>query len=148
MNDIKSYIILNRKTNLTTKMFIYITIIIFITLLILSQLEYKKYYQTKGQVIKENNMYKITLYIPLYKLEIIKNNNKLTIDNQEYIYQLEKIDNKYTISNDQKTYLQIILNINLKEEDKIINNNLNIKILESNKKIICYIKDYLKKGEI
>ena len=145
MNNIKSYIIINKKTNLITELFISISILVFIALLILTQYKYKKYYQTIGQVTKENNKYKITLYIDPYKLNIIKNNNTMLIDKDNYSYTIDYIDNEYLISDDLNNYLRVIINVNLKNKDRINNNILNIKILESDKKIISYLKDYLRK---
>jgi len=146
MNNINSYIILNRKTKFITNIFILISIIIIIALLLITQLKYKKYYQTNGQVIKENNIYQLSLYLDPYKLKIFKNNNKIIINEKEYIYNIKSISDEYIISNDLKNYVKVILDINLNKEDKIVNNILNLKILESNKKIIYYLKDYFKKG--
>lgn len=146
MNNIKSYIILNKKTNLITKSFLLISLIIVITILIIFQIKYIKYYQTIGQVIEENNVYQLNLYLDPYKLKILKNNNKLIIDNEEYFYSIKYIDNKYLISDNLDNYINVILNVNLKKKDRIVNNILKVKIQESNKKIIYYLKDYLKKG--
>jgi len=145
MTDINSYIIINRKTNFITNLFIMISIIIFISFIIIGGLKYKKYYQTFGQVIRDKNNYQLILYLSPYQLNIIKNNNKLTIDNLEYAYCINYISDEYIISNDNKNYLKIILDIDLKSKDKIVNNILKIKVLESNKKIFYYLKDYLKK---
>ena len=146
MNEIDSYIIENRKIGFFIKVFIIISIIIFVSLIILSGLRYKKYYQTIGIVIRDENKYKLTLYLDPYKLKIIKNNNVLIIDDLEYKYTINYINNEYVISNNYTNYLNVVLDIELKKEDKIENNILQVKVLESNKKIFYYLKDYLKKG--
>ena len=146
MNNIKSYIILNKNSNLITKLFLFISIIIIIVMFVVFQIKYSKYYQTVGQVIEENNIYQLSLYLDPYKLKILKNNNKIIIDNEEYFYSKKYIDNKYLISNNLDNYINVILDVNLNKKDRIVNYILNVKILESNKKIICYLKEYLKKG--
>lgn len=146
MNNIKSYIILNKNSNLITKLFIFISLLIVIAILTIFQIKYSKYYQTVGQVIEENNTYQLSLYLDPYKLKILKNNNKIIIDKEEYFYDIKYIDNKYLISDNLDNYINVILDVNLKKKDRIVNNILDVKILESNKKIICYLKDYLKKG--
>jgi len=146
MNNIKSYIVMNKKTSSITNLFIIISIVIIMSLVIISNCKYKKYFHTIWQVVKEENNYQLSLYLYPYQLKIIKNNNKLTIDNKEYNYNISYIKNEYIYINNN-SYLKVVLNINLDNKDKIINNNLEIKILESNKKIFCYIKEYLKRRE-
>lgn len=146
MNEIDSYIIENRKISFVINLFIIISIMIFVSLIMLSSLKYKKYYQTTGIVIRDENKYKLTLYLDPYKLKIIKNNNVLIIDDLEYKYTINYINNEYKISNNYTNYLNVVLDIELKQEDKIENNILQVKVLESNKKIFYYLKDYLKEG--
>ena len=146
MNDVNSYLILNRKTNFITNLFISISIIFLLLFLLISQVKYQKYYQTIGQVVKEQDTYQLALYLYPYQLEIIKNNNTLTIENSEYTYNINHISNEYIISSDYQNYLKVVLDIKLKPKDKIENNIFQIKMLESNKKIFYYLKDYFKKG--
>lgn len=145
MIDINSYIIMNKKTNMFTESFIIISILIFVSLIIICGFKYQKYYQTTGQVIKEDGNYKLVLYLCPYQLNIIKNNNKLIIDNLEYQYSINYIADDYIVANDLNNYLKVVLNVNLERKDKIANNILQIKFLESNKKIFYYLKDWLKK---
>ena len=119
---------------------------ILVSLLIISQFKYQKYYQTTAQVTKENNQYQLTLFVDPYKLKVIKNTDKIIIDDYETFYKIESISNEYFINNNN-CYLQIKLNVKLEDKDKIINNILQVKFLESNKKIIYYLENYLKKGE-
>jgi len=146
MNNIKSYIILNKKTNYTIYLFITISLIVFISLTVLTQFKYKKYYDVIGQVLKIENEFKLVLYIAPQKLEVLKKNNKLIINNKEYTYKVNQIDNEYIVSDDLNNYLKIILDIKLTKEEKIENNILKVRIQESNKKIINYLKEYLRKG--
>jgi len=146
MNNIKSYIILNRKTSYIINFFLILSFMILVSLLIISQFKYQKYYQTTAQVTKENNQYQLTLFVDPYKLKVIKNTDKIIIDDYETFYKIESISNEYFINNNN-CYLQIKLNVKLEDKDKIINNILQVKFLESNKKIIYYLENYLKKGE-
>lgn len=143
MNNIKSYIILNKKTNNIINMFISISIMIIITLIVIIQFKYIKHYEIKGIVIKNNEEYKLQLYIDPDKLNVVKNNKKIIIEEKEYEYKISSIDNEYTINN----YLKVTIDIKLLEKDKINNNILQTKIQESNKKLFYYIKNYLLKGE-
>jgi len=146
MNDIRSLIILNRKNTNASKMIISITTIILLALLIILQINYKKYYQIIGQVVEYNDNYKLALYINPYKTNVIKNNNSLIIDNKYYEYKIDFIEKDYIISESMNQYIKIYIDIDLKSSDKINNNILQVKILESDQKIICYLKNYIKKG--
>lgn len=143
MNNIKSHIILNKKTNNIINMFILISLMIIITLITITQFKYIKYYEIKGMVVKNNEEYKLQLYIDPNKLNVVKNNKKIIIEEKEYEYKINSIDNEHTINN----YLKVTIDIKLLEKDKINNNILQTKIQESNKKLFYYIKNYLLKGE-
>lgn len=146
MNDINTYIILNRKINLTIKLFIIISFVIFISLVFVLNIKYKKYFQTSGQVIYIDNSYHLVIFLSPDKLNVIKNNDSIIIDNFGYNYKINSISNDYIISEDFNNYLEVKLDINLKEKDKINNNILEVKFLESNKKLFYYLKEYLKEG--
>lgn len=147
MNDIRSYILLNRKTNFIIKLFIIISIIMFITALVISQFKYEKYLKLIGQVVVEEKNYKLSLYLNPYQLDIIKKNNKLVIDNLEYIYSIDYIASGYIITDNCNNCLNVVLDINLKKKDEIVNNVLQVKVLESNEKLFYYLKRYFKKGD-
>ena len=146
MNNIDSYIILNKNSGILVKTFIFLSLFIIFVLIFLLQCKYRKYYNTIGQVIKNNNIYQIVTYIPVEKMNIIKSKNKLIIDKKEYNYKIDSIDSNYIIDDNFKNYIKVIININLKNEDKIVNNIINLKFEENNKKIIYYLKEYLLKG--
>lgn len=146
MNNIDSYIILNKNSGILVKTFIFLSLFIIFVLIFLLQCKYRKYYNTIGQVIKNNNIYQIVTYIPVEKMNIIKSKNKLIIDKKEYNYKIDSIDSNYIIDDNLKKYIKVIININLKNEDKIVNNIINLKFEENNKKIIYYLKEYLLKG--
>ena len=146
MNDVGGYIILNKNTSYVIKLFMLISFVILIFLIIISQLKYKKYYQTIGQVIEYENDFYLSLYLTPYQLDIIKDNNILFIDDYEYDYDIKFIDDEYLISNDYTNYVKVVLDIKIKEKDKILNNLLEIKVLESDKKLFYYVKDYFEKG--
>lgn len=142
MNNVNSYIILNRKIDNIINIFIIITVILLILLSILLNTKYKKYYYLYGQV---DTNYNLILYTKIDKINTIKNNNTLYIDNISYNYIINSIDNNYIVLNNTN-YIKIEININLKKEDKMINNILKIKVYESNKKLFNYLIDYIKKG--
>lgn len=144
MNSIQSYIILNRKTNNITKFIIYLIILMFIFFLFLMHLKYTKYYTTVGQVINENDYYQLLVYVPIDKLKIIKENQSLFINNIKYNYKISYIYDYYTISNQVDNYIKVILDIKLEAKDKIVNNLINIKIVESKEELFYYLKKYLK----
>jgi len=99
-----------------------------------------------GEVVEYNDNYKLALYINPYKTNFIKNNNSLIIDNKYYEYKIDFIEKDYIISESMNQYIKIYIDIDLKSSDKINNNILQVKILESDQKIICYLKNYIKKG--
>ncbi len=134
MQLIDSYIILNRKINKTTLLFVIITIIFILSLIIISQFKYKKYYFTIGQVIKENNEYRLVLYLDPYKLNVIKNNQELYIEDIAYNYKIISIENDYSLLNNLQVSLKVYLKIDLIEKDKI--ENITIKIFRRKQKII------------
>lgn len=144
MNSIQSYIILNRKTNNITKFIIYLIILMFIFFLFLMHLKYTKYYTTVGQVINENDYYQLLVYVPIDKLKIIKENQSLFINNIKYNYKISYIYDYYTISNQVDNYIKVILDIKLEDKDKIVNNLIYIKIIESKEELFYYLKKYLK----
>ena len=146
MNNIDSYIILSKCSNSFVKCFIFVSLFIILTFIVLLHCEYKKYYNTIGQVVNNNNVYQMVTYIPIEKMNIIKNNNKLIIDKKEYYYKIKSIDNNYIINDNYEKCLEVLIDLNLNDDDKIVNNILNIKFEKSNKKIICYLKEYLMKG--
>lgn len=142
MSDIMGYIILNKKTNFIIKLFISISITIFVTFIILSQINYTKYLKINGYVLENDNKYQLSLYLSPYELKIINNTNKLIIDKKEYEYKIDYVAKEYIILNN-KNYINVVLDIDLNEKDKIVNNILNLKIKESDKKLFYYIKDYV-----
>lgn len=145
MNNVNSYIILNKNTNKIIKSFIILSIFIVLLLVLILNIKYKKYYYLYGQV---DNNYRLILYCDIDNLEIIKKNNKIQIDNNTYNYKILSIDTNYTVLNNTNNYIQIVIDINLNSEDKITNNILKLKILVSNKKLFYYLIDYIKKGKL
>lgn len=143
MNNVNSYIILNKSTNKLIKLFIITSLFIILLLVLTLNIKYKKYYYLYGQV---DNNYKLILYCDIKYLEVIKKNNKVVINNNTYNYKILSIDTNYTILNNTNNYIQVVIDINLNSEDKITNNILKLKVLVSNKKLFYYLIDYIKKG--
>lgn len=143
MNNVNSYIILNKNTNKLIKLFIITSLFIVLLLILTLNIKYKKYYYLYGQV---DNNYRLILYCDIKYLEVIKKNNKVVINNDTYNYKILSIDTNYTILNNTNNYIQLVIDINLNSEDKITNNILKLKVLVSNKKLFYYLIDYIKKG--
>ena len=143
MNNVNSYIILNKSTNKLIKLFIITSLFIILLLVLTLNIKYKKYYYLYGQV---DNNYRLILYCDIKYLEVIKKNNKVVINNNNYNYKILSIDTNYTILNNTNNYIQLVIDINLNSEDKITNNILKLKVLVSNKKLFYYLIDYIKKG--
>lgn len=143
MNNVNSYIILNKNTNKIIKLFIITSLFIILLLVLTLNIKYKKYYYLYGQV---DNNYRLILYCDIKYLEVIKKNNKVVINNNTYNYKILSIDTNYTILNNTNNYIQLVIDINLNSEDKITNNILKLKVLVSNKKLFYYLIDYIKKG--
>lgn len=143
MNNVNSYIILNKNTNKLIKLFIITSLFIVLLLVLTLNIKYKKYYYLYGQV---DNNYRLILYCDIKYLEVIKKNNKVVINNNTYNYKMLSIDTNYTILNNTNNYIQLVIDINLNSEDKITNNILKLKVLVSNKKLFYYLIDYIKKG--
>mgnify|MGYP004459125527 FL=1 len=143
MNNVNSYIILNKNTNKLIKLFIITSLFIVLLLVLTLNIKYKKYYYLYGQV---DNNYRLILYCDIKYLEALKKNNKVVINNNTYNYKILSIDTNYTILNNTNNYIQLVIDINLNSEDKITNNILKLKVLVSNKKLFYYLIDYIKKG--
>lgn len=143
MNNVNSYIILNKSTNKLIKLFIITSLFIVLLLVLTLNIKYKKYYYLYGQV---DNNYRLILYCDIKYLEVLKKNNKVVINNNTYNYKILSIDTNYTILNNTNNYIQLVIDINLNSEDKITNNILKLKVLVSNKKLFYYLIDYIKKG--
>lgn len=143
MNNVNSYIILNKSTNKLIKLFIITSLFIVLLLILTLNIKYKKYYYLYGQV---DNNYRLILYCDIKYLEVLKKNNKVVINNNTYNYKILSIDTNYTILNNTNNYIQLVIDINLNSEDKITNNILKLKVLVSNKKLFYYLIDYIKKG--
>ena len=143
MNNVNSYIILNKSTNKLIKLFIITSLFIVLLLVLTLNIKYKKYYYLYGQV---DNNYRLILYCDIKYLEVLKKNNKVVINNNTYNYKILSIDTNYTILNNTNNYIQLVIDINLNSEDKITNNIWKLKVLVSNKKLFYYLIDYIKKG--
>ena len=143
MNNVNSYIILNKNTKKLIKLFIITSLFIVLLLILTLNIKYKKYYYLYGQV---DNNYRLILYCDIKYLEVLKKNNKVVINNDTYNYKILSIDTNYTILNNTNNYIQLVIDINLNSEDKITNNILKLKVLVSNKKLFYYLIDYIKKG--
>lgn len=143
MNNVNSYIILNKSTNKLIKLFIITSLFIILLLVLTLNIKYKKYYYLYGQV---DNNYRLILYCDIKYLEVLKKNNKVVINNNTYNYKILSIDTNYTVLNNTNNYIQLVIDINLNSEDKITNNILKLKVLVSNKKLFYYLIDYIKKG--
>lgn len=148
MNSIEGYIIQNRKTNEINKLFILISLLIFFSVSVILNMKFAKYMSLNGLIIKEQEVFQVKLYLTPYQLKIIKNNNEIIIENKKSKYKINHISENYILSNTNKNYLEVVLDVELDKKEKIVNNIVDIKILESKKEIFYYVKNYLMKGLI
>jgi len=137
---IDTYIIMNRKTNLIIKLFIFnICILILLFIWGINTFTYQSYFHIHSKIIKFNSYYLVEVLIKEEEVNQIKNTNKLLIGNKEYNYEIKKIDNNIIYKNNTN-YFKIYLNVNSLDEKYQINNyHINIKIPKYNKKIINYL---------
>lgn len=137
---IDTYIIMNRKTNLIIKLFIF-NICLLITVFIwgINTFTYQIYFHIHSKIIKFNSYYLLEVLIKEEEVNQIKNTNKLLIGTKEYYYQIDKIDDNIIYKNNTN-YFKIYLNVTSLEEKYLINNyHVDIKIPATNKKIINYL---------
>lgn len=86
-------------------------------------------------------------YLNPCQLQTLKKRNSILIGGVSYNFKINYIDSEYVLSNECNNCTKVVLDINLKSEDKIVNNILNIEVLENYKKMIYYVKDYFMEGE-
>lgn len=120
---------------------IFLTFIICGCLIINKTFNFTEYYKIQG-VVNEKSVSVYITYNDLYK---IINNNTLYIKNEKYNYRVDKINEEIIVSNNNY-YKEVLLNINLKEEQFIDNNLIDIQIIIKEMTILEYIVN-LVKGE-
>ena len=137
---IDKYIIMNRKTSLIIKIFIFnICILIILFIWAINTFSYQSYFYIHSKVIKFNSYYVIEVLIKEEEVNQIKSNNKLLIGNKEYHYEIIKVDDNI-VYQDNNNYFKINLFVSSLDKKYQINNyHLNIKIPTYNKKIINYL---------
>lgn len=148
MNSIEGYIIQNRKPNSINKLFILTSLLIFFSVGVILNMKFAKYISLNGLIIKEQEIFQLKLYLTPYQLKIIKNNDKIIIENKKTKYNINHISENYILSTTNKNYLEVVLDVELDKKEKIVNNIVDTKILESEKTIFYHIKNYLMKGLI
>ena len=137
---IDTYIIMNRKTNLIIKLFIFnICILIMLFIWMINTFTYKSYFHIHSKIIKFNSYYLLEVLINEEEVNQIKNKDKLLIGEKVYYYKIDKIDNNILYKNNTN-YFKVYLNVDSLDKKYQINNyHINIKIPKYNKKIINYL---------
>ena len=136
---IDGYIIMNRKTNLIIKMFVFnISIIIILVIWGINTFYYQSYFHIHSKLINFNSYYLLEVLIPEKEVNQITKENVLLIGDKVYNYSVYKIDDSI-IYRDNINYIKLYLDVYDLEEKYMINNyRLDIKIPKENKKIINY----------
>ena len=136
---IDGYIIMNRKSDLIIKIFIFnICIIIFLIIWGINALEYQKKLKFHSKISNFNSYYLLEVLVPVKEVNQVIKKNKLLIDDVSYDYNVNNISSDWIVENNinyQKIYLSVN---NLDDSYKINNLILTIKIPISKKKIVKY----------
>lgn len=136
---IDSYIIMNRKSNLIIKIFVFnICIVIILIIWGINALEYQKKLNFHSKISNFNSYYLLEVLVPVKEVSQVIKKNELLIENISYDYKINNISDDLIVENNinyQKIYLLVN---NLDEKYKINNLILDIKIPVSKKKIIKY----------
>lgn len=137
---IDSYIILNRKTNLIIKCFVFnICVIIVLIIWGINTFEYQSYFHIHSKILNFNSYYLMEVLIPEKEVNQIIKKNKLLIGNKEYVYNIYEISNN-TIYKDNINYQKIYLDVSrLDDIYKFNNYRLEIKIPKEKKKMLDYL---------
>ena len=139
---IDKYIILNRKTGLIMKLFIYnISFLTVLVIFCINTLTYQTYFQIHSQILNLNSYFYLEVLIPAKEVNKITKQNQLWINSKKYQYKVAKIDKNITYKNNTN-YIKLFLEIN--NLDKVFQINgyrVTIKIKKDNKKIIDYFKN-------
>lgn len=136
---IDSYIIMNRKTNLIIKIFIFnICIIIFLIIWGINTFYYQSYFHIHSKLLNFNSCYLLEVLIPEKEVNQIIERNELLIGEKNYNYIISEISDNI-VYQDNINYFKLYLEvIGLEDYYKINNYRLDIKIPKENKKIINY----------
>lgn len=139
---IDSYIILNRKTSIIIKTFIFnIFLIGIIVIWGINALYYQTSFQVHSKILNFNSFYYLKVLIPVKEVKQITEQNQIIIDGKQYYYQVYKVDPDVMYENNnnyQKVYLEVN---NLKRDYQKNGYQLDVKILGEKKKIIDYLKE-------
>lgn|SRR5574344_2262983 len=122
-----------------------ILLLILITFLIFIILYYKYdlVTNTSIQIIKKEESYFAKVYLKYNDINILKN-AILVIDDKKYNYTIKEISSEYYLDDNLNKYIEIILDINLNDVDKINNNILNISFINGKTTIYEYLKKIMK----
>lgn len=136
---IDGYIIMNRRTNLIIKMFVFnISIIIILVIWGVNTFYYQSYFHIHSKLINFNSYYLLEVLIPEKEVNQIINKNVLLIGDQVYNYSVYQVSNNI-VYRDNINYIKLYLDVfYLEEKYKINNYQIEIKIPAYNKKIINY----------
>lgn len=136
---IDGYIIMNRRTDLIIKMFVFnISIIIILVIWGVNTFYYQSYFHIHSKLINFNSYYLLEVLIPEKEVNQIINKNVLLIGDQVYNYSVYQVSNNI-VYRDNINYIKLYLDVfYLEEKYKINNYQIEIKIPAYNKKIINY----------
>ena len=89
---IDSYIIMNRKTDLIIKVFVFnICLIVILVIWGINTLNYQSYFQIHSKILNFNSYYLMEVLIPVKEVNQVINKNKLLIGGKNYNYVVYEI---------------------------------------------------------
>ena len=138
-----SSIVIEARTSKVISVFIYSLVIALILFLIVA-IKYKFYLYEHylGYVIKRDDNYYVSLYVEDNKIPGFKD-IIIIVDNEEVDYKILEISKEYYFL-DNKKYHVIVLEMKIKEEQKIENNVINLKFKLEETNLINQIKKGMK----
>ena len=140
---IDSYIILNRKTSLIIKTFLFnILLLIIFIIWGINTLYYQNFIKLHSKFLYYDSSFYLEVLVPVKEVNQIIKYDHLVIDDDIYIYKIYEIDSNIIYNNNvnyQKIYLEIL---NIDSTFLINGYTVDIKILTEKKKIIDYFKEW------
>ena len=137
---IDSYIIINRKTNLIIKCFVFnICVIMILIVWGINTFEYQSYFHIHSKILNFNSYYLMEVLIPEKEVNQIIKKKKLLIGNKEYTYHVDEVSDDIIYKNNinyKKMYLEVF---KLDDIYKFNNYRLEIKVPKEKKKILDYL---------
>lgn len=139
---IDSYIIMNRKTSILVKTFLFnILFLVAFVIYGINTCYYQNYLKFHSKILNFNTLYYLEVLVPVKEVFEVTKQNQILIDGKKYNYQVYKIDSDVVYKN-YNNYQKVYLEIDSLETMYHKNGyQLDVRIMVDNKKIIEYLKE-------